>query len=224
MQAAYAKMGEALLHSGRQIVYSLCQYGLENVGEWGAKVGGNLWRTTGDISDRWNSLENIGFKQQLGREKVAGVGRWNDPDMLEIGNGGMTENEYRTHMALWSILAAPLLAGNDLRDMKPAIREILINKEVIAVDQDAAGKQGTRISQEGTSEVWARQLADGVWAVGLFNRGAEPVKVTAKWSELGLTGTHAVRDLWEHAERGKLADGFSAEVPSHGVAFVRIAK
>jgi alpha-galactosidase len=224
MQFAYAKMGEALLHSGRDIVYSLCQYGLQDVGEWGAKVGGNLWRTTGDISDRWASMENLGFKLQPGREKYAKPGHWNDPDMLEIGNGGMTDTEYRTHMSLWSLLAAPLLAGNDLRTMTPAIGAIITNKEVIAVDQDSLGKQGVRVSQDGTVEVWSRSLADGSLAVGLFNRGADTAKVTAKWSDLGIAGAHSVRDLWEHAERGAIADAFSADVPSHGVVMVRIAK
>ncbi|HEY2016087.1 MAG TPA: glycoside hydrolase family 27 protein, partial [Bryobacteraceae bacterium] len=168
MAAAYAKMGNALLHSGRTIVYSLCQYGENDVGEWGAKVGGNLWRTTGDISDRWQSMDDIGFNKQPGREKYAGVGHWNDPDMLEIGNGGMTDTEYQTHMSLWCILAAPLLAGNDIRDMKPGIAEILMNKEVIAVDQDRLGKQGVRVAKEGNLEVWAKPLADGGHAVGLF--------------------------------------------------------
>jgi alpha-galactosidase len=155
MQAAYAKMGTALLASGRSIVYSLCQYGMLDVGEWGAKVGGNLWRTTDDIGDRWVSMQNIGFNLQSGREKYAGPGHWNDPDMLEIGNGGMSDTEYRTHMSLWSLLAAPLLAGNDLRDVTPGILEILTNKEVIAVDQDPLGKQGTRVSRQGDAEVWA---------------------------------------------------------------------
>ncbi len=122
MAAAYHKMGLGLLNSGRTIVYSLCQYGNLDVGEWGEKVGGNLWRTTGDISDRWASMENIGFKLQPGREKYAGPGHWNDPDMLEVGNGGMTDTEYQTHMSLWCLLAAPLLAGNDIRDMKPVDR------------------------------------------------------------------------------------------------------
>ena len=124
--------------------------------EWGEKIGGNLWRTTGDISDRWASLDNIGFKLQPGREKFAGIGHWNDPDMLEIGNGGMTDTEYETHMSLWCLLSAPLLAGNDIRDMKPSIAAILMNKEVVAIDQDKLGKQGVRIAQEGTVEVWAK--------------------------------------------------------------------
>jgi alpha-galactosidase len=224
MQAAYAKMGEALLASGRPIVYSLCQYGMLDVGEWGAKVSGNLWRTTGDISDRWQSMSHIGFDQQPGREKYAAPGHWNDPDMLEIGNGGMSDMEYRTHMSLWCLLAAPLLAGNDLRDVKPGILEILTNKEAIAVDQDTLGKQGVRVAKSGDLEVWARPLADGGYAVGLFNRGEAAAKVTARWSDIGVKGAHAVRDLWEHADKGAVADEYTAEVPSHGVVMIKIAK
>jgi alpha-galactosidase len=230
MKAAYALMGEALLQSGRNIVYSLCQYGLQNVGEWGASVGGNLWRTTGDIADRWNSMANIGFAQQLGREKFAAPGHWNDPDMLEIGNGGMTPAEYRTHMSLWSLLAAPLLAGNDLRVMTPEIRDILTNKEVIAIDQDKLGKQAVRVSpagaarNEGDLEVWSRPLADGGWAVGLFNKGANSAKITAKWSDIGVQGSHKVRDLWKHEDVGSFNGEYSAEVPSHGVVMIKIAK
>jgi alpha-galactosidase len=224
MAAAYAKMGNALANSGRTIVYSLCQYGNLDVGEWGEKVGGNLWRTTGDISDRWQSMDNIGFKLQPGREKYAGTGHWNDPDMLEIGNGGMTETEYQTHMSLWCLLAAPLLAGNDIRDMKPSIADILMNKEAIAVDQDKLGKQGVRVSQDGTVEVWSKPLADGGQAVGLFNRGDAGAKVTAKWSDLGLKGSHKTRDLWKHSDLGKVTGEYVAEVPSHGVVMIKIAK
>ena len=224
MQAAYAKMGEALLASGRHMVYSLCQYGMLDVGEWGAKVSGNLWRTTGDISDNWKSMSNIGFDQQPGREKYAAPGHWNDPDMLEIGNGGMSETEYRTHMSLWSILAAPLLAGNDLRDVAPGILEILNNKEAIAVDQDKLGRQGVRVSKQGDVEVWARPLADGGYAVGLFNRSASAAQVTALWSDIAFQGAHAVRDLWAHADRGTASGAYAAEVPAHGVVLVKIAK
>jgi alpha-galactosidase len=242
-QAAYAKMGDALLKSGRKIVFSLCQYGQHDVGSWGAKVGGNLWRTTGDISDSWQSMMNIGFGQQVGREKFSGPGHWNDPDMLEIGNGHMTTEEYRTHMSLWCLLSAALLAGNDLRDMKPEILEILTNKEVIAVDQDKLGKQAVRVSppvpadeaatisvQEGRSttggeiQVFSRPLADGGHAVGLFNLGAATAKVTAKWSDIGIKGSHKVRDLWAHADRGAFTNEFSADVPSHGVVMIKIAK
>jgi alpha-galactosidase len=225
MERAYAKMGKALLDSGRPIVYSLCQYGLHEVGEWGQGVGGNLWRTTGDISDNWNSMSRIGFDLQPGREKYAGPGHWNDPDMLEIGNGGMTDDEYRTHMSLWCILAAPLLAGNDIPHMSAETKAILLNKEVIALDQDPLGKQGVRVSKDGDQEVWAKALADGGYAVALFNRGTAAAKVTAALNRIGLQpGSHAVRDLWKHEDVGTAVDSYSAEVPSHGVALVKVAK
>jgi alpha-galactosidase len=165
------------------IVYSLCQYGQVDVGTWGANAGGNLWRTTGDISDNWASMSNIGFNQQIGREKFAGQGHWNDPDMLEIGNGGMNDTEYRTHMSLWSLLAAPLLAGNDLRSVAPDILEILTNKEVIADRSGRIGKQGVQVSKDGDAEVWARSLADGRCRSRAFQSGATPIPVTAAWSD-----------------------------------------
>ena len=221
---AYAKMGQALLDSGRSILYSLCQYGQVDVGTWGANSGGNLWRTTGDISDNWNSMSNIGFDQQIGREKFAAPGHWNDPDMLEIGNGGMNDTEYRTHMSLWSLLAAPLLAGNDLRSVAPDILDILTNKEVIAIDQDPMGKQGVRVSKDGDAEVWARTLGDGSIAVGLFNRGATQIPVTAAWSGLHITGTYKARDLWTHTDRGAGTDAVWASVPSHGVVLLKLTK
>src|ERR1700674_3545911 len=149
MPAIYKKMGDALKVTGRPIVFSMCQHGLQNVWEWGASVGGNLWRTTGDIEDNWKSMSTIGFDKQVGHERYAGPGHWNDPDMLEIGNAGMSATEYRTHMSLWAMLAAPLLAGNDLRSMTNETRDILENKEVIAIDQDKLGRQGTRVSKEG---------------------------------------------------------------------------
>ncbi len=222
MPEAYAIMGRALQATGRPIVYSLCQYGLLDVGEWGGKVSGNLWRTTGDIGDNWASMSHIGFDEQMGRAKYAGPGHWNDPDMLEIGNGGMTDTEYRTHMSLWSLLAAPLLAGNDIANMSAATKAILLNKEVIAVDQDALGKEAVRVSKNGDLEVWARPLAGSAWAAGLFNRGPAAARVTAKWSDMGISGRHHIRDLWQHGDMGAAADAYTAEVPSHGVALIRI--
>lgn len=217
---AYEKMGLALRATGRPIVYSLCQYGWMKVEEWGAEVGGNLWRTTGDIRDAWDSMARIGFGQN-GREKYAGPGHWNDPDMLEIGNGGMTDTEYRTHMSLWSVLAAPLLAGNDVRSMTDETKAILLNKEVIAINQDKLGAQGFRVSQNGDLEVWKKPLSDGV-AVALFNRGAAPAKMSVKWSEVGVTKkANKVRDLWAHADV-KAADGFEGEVASHGVILLKV--
>lgn len=224
MQAVYQIMGEALLRVGRPILYSLCQYGRSEVWKWGPEVGGNTWRTTGDIRDTWESMSKIGFAQD-GLAPYAAPGHWNDPDMLEIGNGGMTDDEYRTHMSLWSILAAPLLAGNDLRSMSPAILEILTNREVIAVNQDKAGKQGRRVAQSGEQEVWVRPLADGGHAIGMFNRSAAPATVSLKWAELGLKASPKKgRDLWTHRDVPFDGAEYSATVPSHGVVMLRVAE
>ena len=221
MRAVYAKMGLALENSGRPIVFSLCQYGVVKVQQWGANAGGNLWRTTGDIRDAWQSMSGIGFDQQTGLETAAGPGHWNDPDMLEIGNGGMTDTEYRTHMSLWSMLAAPLLAGNDLRNVPPETLVMLTNSEVIAIDQDPLGKQGRRVTKNGDLEVWARPLAGGSWAVGLFNRGDASAKVTLHPGDVGLSRITAIRDLWTHLDQKAGAD-YSADVPSHGVAMLKV--
>ena len=219
MQAVYQKMGDALHAAGRPIVFSLCQYGRADVWKWGPEVGGNLWRTTGDISDRWPSMLGI-FDKQVDLAPYAAPGHWNDPDMLEIGNGGMTDAEYRTHMSLWSILAAPLLAGNDLRDMPSPVLDILTNREVIAVDQDALGKQGRRLSQSGDQEIWIRNLSGGAKAVVLLNRGADAARMTLKWSDAGVRGKPKVRDLWARQDVAAGGPEFSATVPSHGVVML----
>jgi alpha-galactosidase len=221
LQAVYQKMGDALLKSGRPIVYSLCEYGSGNVELWGAKVGGNLWRTTGDISDTWISMIN-NIEKQVSTAPYAAPGHWNDPDMLEIGNGHMTDEEYKTHMSLWALAAAPLLAGNDIRTMAPAIKEILMNREVIAVDQDALGKQASP-AKSGDLEMWVKPLADGSVAVGVVNTGNTSTIATVKASDLGL-GTHvkSARDLWRHSSI-VFRDGlYSASIPSHGVLFLRL--
>lgn len=223
MNAVYQRMGEALHKTGRPIVFSLCQYGRDKVGTWGPKVGGNLWRTTGDIRDQYQSMATIGFSQS-DLAQYAAPGHWNDPDMLEVGNGGMTADEYRTHFSLWSILAAPLIAGNDLRKMDAATRDILLNKEVIAVDQDSLGKAGYRLAQQGDTEVWVKPLANGAWAIGLFNRGTTAAPVTVKFADLKLAGKPKLRDLWAHSDV-KAADAqYTATVPAHGVVLVRAAK
>jgi alpha-galactosidase len=154
----------------------------------------------------------------------AGPGHWNDPDMLEVGNGGMTDVEYRSHFSLWAILAAPLIAGNDLRNMRPEIRDILTNKEVIAADQDALGRQGERVAKNGDLEVWAKQLKDGSRAVVLLNRGAAEQQVSASWQDLGYPNSlsASVRDLWQHKDLGKVTGKFSAPVVSHGVVMVTV--
>ena len=214
-------MQQAIKKTGRPIVFSLCEYGWNKVWEWGPSVGGNLWRTTGDISDRYAAMAEIGFNQN-GLEKFAGPGHWNDPDMLEVGNGGMNEDEYRTHFSLWAILAAPLIAGNDLTKMTPYTVEILTNREVIAVDQDAAGKQGFRIAQEGPFEVWMKPMADGSKVVGLFNRQRTVEQLTVGFSQIGVSDEASVRDLWLKKDLGNFKDKYSAYVPAHGVVLVRI--
>jgi alpha-galactosidase len=223
MHAVYQKMGGILREAGRPIVYSLCQYGMADVWTWGKDAGGNLWRTTGDIRDGWESMEKIGFDQ--GRlAEFAGPGHWNDPDMLEVGNGGMTATEYRTHMTLWSLLAAPLLAGNDVRDMSPETLALLTSPEVIAVDQDPLGHAARRVAEDGTLEVWSRPLSGGRVAAGLFNRGETPASVTVRWADVGLDGKVAVRDAWARKDLGESADHFAAEVEPHGAALLILGK
>ena len=222
MQAVYQKMGDALLASGRDIVFSLCQYGLVDVWKWGPAAGGNLWRTGGDISDSWESVSRIGFSQNP-LAPYARPGHWNDPDMLEIGNGHMTDTEYRTHMSLWSMLAAPLIAGNDVRNMSTSIHDILTNREVIAVDQDKAGLQAKRAWQSGQQEVWTRQLAGGDTAVAVFNRGSKDSQVTFRWADAGIPRAPShIRDLWRHTEEKPLGPEYCSEVPGHGVVLLRI--
>jgi alpha-galactosidase len=222
MQAVYQKMGDALLKSGRPILYSLCQYGRADVWKWGAKVGGNAWRTTGDIRDSWDSMTKIGFAQDE-LFSFARPGHWNDPDMLEIGNGGMTDEEYRVHTSLWAILAAPLLAGNDLRNMSSEIAAMLTNREVIAVDQDKEGKQGRRISKTGDQEIWARLLAGNEQAVALFNRGDQPAKMTIRWSDLGLQSAPSrASDLWANTDWKPDGPEYTTTVAAHGVLLLRL--
>jgi alpha-galactosidase len=226
---AYTTMRDALNASGRPIVFSLCEWGTAKPWLW-AKDVGNLWRTTGDISDCWDcqnkdarSFVNI-VDMQVGLETYAGPGHWNDPDMLEVGNGGMTTTEYRSHFSLWCLLAAPLMAGNDLKNMPVEIKEILTNKEVIAVDQDALGMQGRRIAKVGDLEVWARQLKDGSRAVILFNRGTSDAQISVSWEELGYPArlSAEVRDLWTKKDLGKFNGTYAAKVPSHGVLMIKV--
>ena len=223
--ALYQLMGDALLATGRNIVYSLCQYGQLDVWKWGADVGGNSWRTTGDIRDTWQSMSSIGFRQDV-LAPYAKPGHFNDPDMLEIGNGGMTDTEYRTHMSLWSMLAAPLLAGNDLRTMTPAIHDILTNREVIAIDQDSLGRQATRVWDSGDSasvrrEIWTRPLARGGTAVAVFNRGTDSTQVAVDFAKLGVdVRRKTVRDVWSHARVRVRGTQYAAVVPGHGVVLL----
>jgi len=221
----YQKMGEALEASGRPIVYSLCQYGENDPWKWGSKVSGNLWRTTGDIRDSWESMDKIGFGQ-LEISSYTRPGRWNDPDMLEIGNGGMNGDEYRTHMSLWSLLSAPLIAGNDIRDMSDETKSILLNQEVIAIDQDRAAKPVQTLSKQDKVEVLWRSMDDGSVVVGIFNRGGNPADAGFDWSSLpaGLAGKKLqARDLWKHSAVAVSGGKYTANVPAHGVALLRIS-
>jgi alpha-galactosidase len=219
-KAAYRKMHDALLATGRPIVFSLCQYGWNDVWEWGPEVGGNLWRTTGDISDHYSRMAEIGFSQ-AGLAKFAGPGHWNDPDMLEIGNGGMSEEEYRTHMTLWVILAAPLLAGNDLSKMTPAALALLTNKEVISVDQDPLGLQGDRVWAQGPAELWAKPLVGGSIAIALFNRADNPEPLTLNFRDLRLTSNTRLRDLWKGTEVEAVDGRYSVLIPAHGAVLLK---
>jgi alpha-galactosidase len=222
-KAAYEKMHKALLATGRPIVYSLCQYGWNDVWKWGPEVGGNLWRTTGDISDHYNRMEQIGFSQ-AGLAKYAGPGHWNDPDMLEVGNGGMTGDEYRQHMTLWVILAAPLLAGNDLSKMSPETLAILTNKDVVAVDQDKLGKQGDRVWAEGPKEIWAKPLSGGDKAVALFNRAPEPKSITLKLSDVGFGPNAKLRDLWKGQNVTATNGSYTVLIPKHAAVLLRVSQ
>jgi len=221
MRAVYQRMGAALQATGRPIVFSLCEYGWDRVERWGALVGGNLWRTTGDIQDAWPSMmENVLLQEPFASR--AGPGHWNDPDMLEIGNGGMTPAEYRTHFSLWAIVAAPLIAGNDLRHMSAATRAILLNREVIAVDQDRLGRQGRLLSSQRGIDVWLRPLAGGAYALAIVNRGSAAVEFRPDLPGLGLRGRFRGRDLWRHAALGVLSPHYSAHVTPHGVVMLRL--
>jgi len=231
-EEAYALMADALKSTGRDIVLSICEWGNNQPWLWGTKIG-NLWRTTGDI---WDSFDRKEAKYSWAHNVVsivdqneplwphAGPGHWNDPDMLEVGNGGMTTTEYRSHFSLWAMMAAPLIAGNDIANMDEATKAILLNKEVIAVDQDRLGVQGRRVWKQGDHEVWVKPLAGGDRAVLLFNRGSTPAQITASWEQLGYPAKlkAKLRDLWAHRDLGTRAGSYSATVEPHGVVMVRV--
>jgi alpha-galactosidase len=236
---SYALMKDALVKAGRPIIFSICEWGINEPWKWGSEIGGNLWRTTFDISPCWDcgelmhvngrQIENlIGFTkildQQVGLSVYAGPGHWNDPDMLEVGNGDLTYDENVAHFSLWCILSAPLMLGNDIRSMSDEVLEIITNKEVIAVNQDPLGRQGEKVRDDGDFEVWSKELQDGTRAVALFNRSDSEAKFGFDWSEIGLPQNleFTVRDLWQKKNIGKYKGSFSATVPSHGVIMVKV--
>ncbi|MER6068492.1 NPCBM/NEW2 domain-containing protein [Streptomyces sp. NPDC001817] len=218
----YTTMRDALKATGRPIVYSICEWGENKPWEWASGVG-HLWRTTGDISDSWSSMVSI-LKQNLPLAPYAGPGHWNDPDMLEVGNGGMTDTEYRSHFSLWSVMAAPLLIGTDLRKASPATFDILDNKEAIAVDQDPLGKQGTVVSSTGGRWVIAKEMKDGSRAVALFNESGTAQRIAATAAAVGLpdASAYTLRDLWQHRSYNT-AGTIAATVPAHGTVLLRVS-
>jgi alpha-galactosidase len=224
--ARYKAMGDALKATGRPIVFSLCEWGENKSWEWGKSVGGMLWRTTGDISDRWNSMLRI-LDKQVGLEKYSGPAAWNDPDMLEVGNGGMAFNEYIAHFSLWAILNAPLIAGNDLRHMSDTTRAILTNRDVIAVDQDWGGQQGTLLRNDSTTQtqVWVKPMKSGAKAVVFLNRSETPISMSIAPADLGLppAKNYAARDLWAHTDQ-IVNDVLTSGVPAHGAVMFVIRK
>ncbi len=233
--ALYEKMGQALRATGRPIVFSVCEWGTMEPWHWAApRAGAHMWRTTGDINDSWESVENIGFERQSGLEKFAGPGHWNDPDMLVVGmhgegnvaRGGCTDEEYRTHFSLWCMLAAPLMVGCDVRNMGEATRELLTAPEVIAVNQDPLGRQGYCLGHDGhKGEVWKKVLADGSVAVGFLNRNPKHRRrLGASWQALGLHDRRPaiVRDLWAREDRGEFTRSFSDVVEPHGSKLFKV--
>ncbi|MGI8402231.1 MAG: glycoside hydrolase family 27 protein [Gemmatimonadaceae bacterium] len=218
----YAIFRRALDRTGRPIVLSICEWGVNQPWGWAPAVG-NLWRTTDDISDNWASmLSNL--DQSAQHSAVARPGAWNDPDMLEIGNGGMTPDEYRAHMSLWAMQAAPLIAGNDLRTMSAETKSILTNPEVIAVDQDSLGAQGTLVSSGPPErQVWSKPLRDGSRAVVLLNRAASSDSISVSFHRAGIhTDSATVRDLWRHVDLGRFRGSYTAVVPGHAAVMLRI--
>jgi alpha-galactosidase len=216
----YQKMGEALLAAGHPIVYSVCEYGRADVQKWAPDAGANLWRTTGDVRADWSSiLANL--DGQAGTAAYGGPGHWNDPDMLEVGNGDLTADEQRTHISLWALSSAPLLAGNDLRNMSSETRAILANREVIAIDQDPLGRQAT-FTKDGDLERWVKPLTGGAWAVGVVNLASHPSVATVSLRDFGKVSFGRARDVWRHRIVEFRNGTYSLELPPHGILLLRL--
>ena len=245
-EGAYTTMRDALAHAGHPVVFSMCEWGTAKPWLWASNVG-HLWRTTGDIFNCWDCLQDNGgdwkaygvmriLDMQDGLRQYAGPGHWNDPDMMEVGNGKLTPNEDRAHFAMWCMLAAPLIAGNDLRQMSPQTSSVLTNKDVIAVDQDPLGVQGFRLAAKDSVETWVKPLAEGDWALCFLNRGRKPQSVAFDWktqpihddvAKRDLAADHTrykIRNLWTGRAAGTTAKPFRAEVPGHDVVMIRLSK
>ncbi len=227
-EETYRTMGNALYATGRPIVYSLCEWGSNKPWVWAQDIG-HLWRTTGDITNCYDCQEtySLGWKyilkSQIGLEKYAGPDHWNDPDMLEVGNKGLSLAESRAHFSLWCIIAAPLMAGNDVRHMSNDVRDILTNKEVIAIDQDPLGKQGYQFMDHPGKQIWVKELSDGCWAVCFFNDSDEAVKLRINWANFTfLTGNYEIRDLWKKKNVGTIDKNFEGKVDALDVILVKL--
>ncbi len=231
LQKPYLVMSKALDESGRDIVFSLCQYGMGDVFKWGKSVGGNVWRTTGDITDTWSSMSSIGFSHSP-KAMGAGPGGWNDPDMLVVGHLGwgdhprptrLTQAEQMTHIGMWSLLGAPLIIGCDLTQIDGFTSDLLMNHDVIEVDQDPLGKVATLRAKHGDIEIWTRPLFDGSQAVGIFNRGPEATVAQLTGKELGYGRTKiSGRNLWLNRELGPMHSYWTAKVPRHGMVLLKV--
>lgn len=226
IEAAYQKMHDAIVSTGRPMVFSLCEYGIGAPWIWGPKIGANLWRTTDDVSNRIDFQEYarmmfVGFGQE-GLQQFAGPGHWNDPDFLQIGNQNLNLDEDKTQMSLWSLLAAPLFSSTDVTKLTQDQLAVLTNREVIAVDQDPKGIQGHRVSQSGPVQVWAKPLTGGRTAVGLINAGESPFSATVNFSDIGYSKPVHVRDLWEGKDLGVLKNSYTTIVPKHGVVLIEV--
>jgi alpha-galactosidase len=233
-RSSYATMRDGLFTAGRPIVFSICEWGSNKPWEWAGEIG-HLWRTTGDIGDSWNSMINI-FIQQKDLARYAGPGHWNDPDMLEVGNGRMTTEEYKTHFSLWCMLAAPLMAGNDLQNMTPETITILLNKEIIALDQDTLGRQGTCYRDNGDYQIWIKALAGNEKAVCLLNKSDEKKTVLVDFALLAQVSSgrraaaslklenYRVRDLWEHKDVSIKETSMYIDLIPHSVKMYRFIK
>ena len=228
----YKKMADALRNSGRPIVFSICEWGGRQPWFWAAGVGGQLWRTTGDVRDSWKSLtHNLDINANL--SAYAGPGRWNDPDMLivglrgskgpagDLGGTGCNDIEYQSNMSLWCMMASPLVATNDVRNMNTEANRILLNDEMIAIDQDALGKQADKKTANDSWEIFEKPLSNGDYAVAVLNRSAAAQTTNINFSELGLDGKYEIRDVWEHKIIGK-GKSWKGAVQSHETKVFRL--
>lgn len=235
MIAAYRKMGDALKATGRPIVYSLCQYGVDQPWKWGPELGANMWRTTDDIDDSYGRMIAIGFSQ-AGLSKYAGPGHWNDPDMLEIGNGKLTPSEDRAHFSMWAMIAAPLIAGNDLRNMNQETKAVLNNKNVIAVNQDVLGIQGFKYAVRDSVEIWFKPLNQGKWAVAFLNRSKNVKKINFDWKAETVKDeifkkdlnsqqqVYKLKNLWTNKASGTTKSSLTAKLPAHDILMMQLEK